>query len=254
MRMQPIPQYQFRWLSGVAVISILAVTVTCAAAELKPEVSVVDFLKANNQPSSMTDRAALYSEHIRKAEKYVGSAGQNVQLLVKLVEANSEAAKLAADAQKIAQESAKKALPAEAALVVHNACPGWVPAEGFGFLGSYGFTVRAVKNNNVIVDKDFVVAVRTAAAEKGPVSVAGSVEVLVDGKSSQSVKLQEPWFSTVGQAGDKTRLVYATKGSSISLPPGKRVEAVISLNITVKTPEGLVALWPCSRRIDLSSP
>lgn len=220
--------------------------------QLKPTESVVDYLKTNKRPSAQSDRAGYFKKFFPD-EKYSGTAEQNQRLLVRLVAEAQEAAKFADKGKIEAALAASQAVPAETKIEQSHACPGWVPAEGFGFLGSYGFTVRASSQNGQIHDRNFVVTVSApGAAQKGPLNATGKAVISVDGKEVQTVELQPAWFPAIGPAGDKTFYLYAKMGTTITVPKGKSVTASVSLNVTSSTAKGLVALWPCSTTVILN--
>jgi len=221
------------------------------SAELNPTVSIVDFLKATGQPSDLSDRKKLYEQHFGETN-YSGKPEQNVRLLTKLVSENAEAKASANKSLDTAQTIAVKERDRNAESTDAFACPGWVPAEGFGVNGSYGFTTRAHIVDGKLIGENFVVIVSSAAALLGKMDVSGKVMLFSKGDNEPFAEfaIVQPWFDTIGNAQSVAR--YGAKGTMIEIPRGKDVYAQVSIYPTVKTTAGTVALWSCTRKIMLT--
>jgi hypothetical protein len=221
-----------------------------SAEGLRPNVSIVDYWRSIGEPSDYATRKTKFETRYN-SEKYTGSEEQNCRWLAALVAENEDALVLAKRATAVASELAGKNLPGEKIVTSDFACPGWVPAEGFGINGSYGYNVRVQVLENKIEDKNVMVTLTGSVSNLGEVTTSGKVEVLVDGETKPlaEIPLVVAWFSTVGLPGTTT--VYGKKGTSVTLPQGKKVSLRVTLNPAVKTNAGSVALWPCTRIIVL---
>lgn len=234
-------------------ITVLCTSEKCIAqkTELRPGVSVVDFLKSQGEPSDKAHRKKLYDKRFTNAP-YTGTAKQNTELLTRLVSENKEAKQLAEKSLKNAIALAKQERASTATVSDNFACLGWVPAKGFGVNGSYGFSTRIHVKDGKLKGKDFVVLVNSAAASHGTMKVGGKVRLFVDGVSKPFAEfgLQSPWFATIGDV--RTVVRYGKKDTVVSLPSGKKIQAEITLNPTVTTTSGTVALWGCTRQITVT--
>ncbi len=176
---------------------------------------------------------------------------KNMRWLTTIIAENADAADLAKRAAVAASDLAIKNLPGNSVVSSDFACPGWVPAEGFGINGSYGYSLRVNVVNNRIEDRDLMVTLTGAVSNLGSVEVSGKAEFFVEGheKPFTEIALSHAWFPTIGSPGSVS--VFGKRGSSVALPSGKQVSIRITLNPIVVTSSGAVALWPCTRTLPL---
>jgi hypothetical protein len=227
---------------------------TAQTEELRPTLSIVDYLKSKKQRSDLKDREQLFAANFPR-EKYTGSEQQNVRLLVALVGRDEQAIEKAQKAVKAARNASEKESKPAGAHHVHDDkfCPTYGLGEGIGINGSYGFSVDVYIKGDKIAAEDFVVALNSASGDLGSLDLVGTVSIFVEGMSKpiSAFKLEPAWFDTVGRNDPTTVFRYARKGTEIVLPVGKKIHAEISLNPVVKTDAGVVPLWACTRKIEL---
>jgi hypothetical protein len=210
------------------------------------EHSLVDYLRGRGRDASLAGRGKLFGARY-PGERYRGSAQQNARLLAALLEQDREAQAAAdAAARRLADFRGRDRAVGARAVEQSFRFLRWAPAQGFGVLGSYVVTVHASVRGNAIADRHFVVALDTAAARLGRLTVTGTVEILVGTAAApvQRFDLKPAWFDTVGPAHATTHYLYAPRGTVVQVPAGRRVQARVILQPVVSTPGGSVPLGP----------
>lgn len=234
--------------------------------QLNPQQSLVDYLKTKGRPSSLEDRRALFEKQFPKDKgKYTGTAEQNLRLLEALLSQDEEAKNAAAECEKRLKASGEA--PAESAkgekavrmVEKRSAFLRWIPAPNFGVNGTFAVSVWARVYRSEIVDKDFGVAVDTAAGTLGRLEFSGTVSIFEDGKSdaTQEIPLVGRWWPEIEpsprpRSSRTTARMYAKQGTVIRVPPGKKIVAKVTVNPIVVTRDGTVPLWTGTLEVPLS--
>lgn len=237
-------------------LSLLVLAVLQQPTSIDVGDSLVDYLKKQNRPSDRESRSELYARAFPQEKvKYVGSSSQNTRLLEMLVGEDLDAvasAKSAGERAALTEVPISTRQPSRLVDQIDR-FPGWVPAEDFGFHGSYAVRTIARISGNYITAEDFMVIVNTAATKNGNLTIGGTVEICEGehGKRTQIIRFQDAWFQTIKAADDGSASVYAMKGSRIDLPTGTRVVAKVSVSPVVVTSQGSVALWTRSYEVVL---
>ena len=195
--------------------------------------------------------ATILASLSQQAEESWIIATVDRSILDKLLADDKDAADLAKSAKDTAAKACKASLPDESAVGDQFACPGWVPAEGFGINGSYGYSVRVLVTNNTVVDRNVIVTLSPGVGNLGTVILSGKARLIEDGKQEPLAEflLTPAWFDTIGTPGAVS--LFAQKGTMVVLPQNSKVSLEVTLNPSVKTDSGTVPLWECTRSIKL---
>ncbi len=171
-------------LRAMLVSIVLVATFQVGYGELKPTVSIVDYLKSTGQPSDFASRKESY-ELTHPDDKYTGSESQNTRWLIELAAKDSNAAEVATQSQTHAVETVTQNFADRPSMITKQvACPSYVLSKGFGILGSYGFDVRLAASNGEIKDRDIWVTLGAAHLVKlGKVKLTARGEFFVMGET-----------------------------------------------------------------------